>query len=198
MSTFFYSLGLYNSHQPGPSKSQSDLYQEGATWVRQGQCLWVTGVKLVRGDWGCLFLPLQSLCHYHPLELPADDAGMEECCVSGSRQHLSAQAGSGETREARCGIYPLPQTYVDKYYFLKKKGSYITPSFQISWASFHISWASFHISKYSFLIANKLGNPNFRMSMTMEAGIVYVNEIPWISTNWFSACKMPHALNRGS
>ena len=122
VSTFFYSLGFHNSHQPGPSKSQSDLYQEGTSWVRQGECLWVTCIKLVWGDWGCLFLPLQSLCNYHPLELPADDAGMEECRVSGSRQHLSAQASTGKTREARCGIYPLPQMYVDQILFLEKNG----------------------------------------------------------------------------
>lgn len=35
--TFFCGLGFYDSHQPGPSQSQSDLYQEGAAWVRQGE-----------------------------------------------------------------------------------------------------------------------------------------------------------------
>lgn len=87
-----------------------------------------------------------------------------------------------QVRHARPGAASTPPPPTDvrrQILFLEKKmGSYITPSFQISWASFHISWASFHISKYSFLIANKLGNPNFRMSMTMEAGLVYVNEIP--------------------
>ena len=122
VSTFFYSLGFYNSHQPGPSKPQSDLYQEGATWVRQGECLWVTCVKLVWGDWGCCFLPLQSLCHYHPLELPTDDAGMEECRVSGSRQHLSAQAGAGKTREARCGICPSHRRTLTNIISWKKWG----------------------------------------------------------------------------
>jgi hypothetical protein len=39
---------------------------------------------------------LQRLCHHHSLELSADDAGVEECSMSGGRQHLGVEASSGE------------------------------------------------------------------------------------------------------
>lgn len=93
----FCSLGFYHSHQPGPSKSQPDLHQEGAAWVRQGKQASLSDVCCFETTKDVDFLPPQCLCHYHPLELPADDAGLEECRMSGSRQHLSAQASAGKT-----------------------------------------------------------------------------------------------------
>ena len=73
-----------------------------------------------------VFLPLQCLCHYHPLELPTDDAGMEERCVFGSRQYLSAQASTGEMQRARGRIISFPihwktETYIYKHYVFKHK-----------------------------------------------------------------------------
>ena len=94
-------LGFYNSHQPGPSKSQSDLHQEGATWVRQGKHLWATCEHPETTKDVCRLSSSQCLCHYHPLELPADDAGVEERRLSGSRQYLSAQASAGKPRGRR-------------------------------------------------------------------------------------------------
>lgn len=73
-----------------------------------------------------VFLPLQRLRHYYPLELPADDAGVEERCVFGSRQYLSAQASTGEMQGARGMISFSPihlktETHICKHDVFKHK-----------------------------------------------------------------------------
>lgn len=45
----------------------------------------------------------QCLCHHHPLELPTDDAGLEERSMLGSRQHPSTQASTGEPAQCAEG-----------------------------------------------------------------------------------------------
>lgn len=41
----------------------------------------------------------QRLRHHHPLELPTDDAGLEERSMPGGGQHPGPQAGTGEPHQ---------------------------------------------------------------------------------------------------
>ncbi|EDM17081.1 aldehyde dehydrogenase 1 family, member L2 (predicted) [Rattus norvegicus] len=43
---------------------------------------------------------IQCLRHHHSLELPTNDAGLEECSLPGSRQHPSTQASAGHTLDS--------------------------------------------------------------------------------------------------
>lgn len=90
MTSILTCAGEDDPHQPGPAQSESDLHQEGASGVsvgRNGPSAQTHGCVC----WSCSIsedlLLLQRVRHRHPVELPLDDAGLEECCLSRCWKH---------------------------------------------------------------------------------------------------------------
>lgn len=58
-------------------------------------------------------LSSQRVCHSDPLELPADDAGVEDGGLPGGREHRGPQTRSGQAPGTRGLVRPPPRVQHD-------------------------------------------------------------------------------------
>lgn len=91
MTSILTCAGEDDPHQPGPAQPESHLHQEGASGVSVGR-YGPSAQKRGCVCWSCgisedLLLLLQCVRHRHPVELPLDDAGLEERCLSCCWKH---------------------------------------------------------------------------------------------------------------